>query len=136
VTLNANAYPRPYDKDQISLDIKSLTHLLGKQGRDSPSLRQLLGQEMQDVKSIEVRLLINRMLDKLTREGEGEGSMMSDKEGHMLITESMVRPIIEKELEVLERNYQMLQDRYAAVKRIRDTSHEDKLKMLARMRDI
>lgn len=52
VTLNANPYPRPYDKDQISLDIKSLTHLLAKQGRDSPSLRQLLGHEMQDVKSI------------------------------------------------------------------------------------
>ena len=96
MTLNASN-SRPYDKDQISLDIKSLTHLLAKQGRDSPPLREILNQEIHDMKSIEVRLLINRMLDKLVKEGnepDHTASMASEKDSHMLITESMVRPII------------------------------------------
>jgi hypothetical protein len=137
VTLNA-ANPRPYDKEQISLDIKSLTHLLAKQRRDSPPLREILHQEAQDVKSIEVRLLISRMLDKLTREDcdPASTSMASEQESHVLLSESLVRPIIEKELEVLERNYQMLQHRYSVVKRIKEAPHEDKLRMLSRMREI
>lgn len=76
------------------------------------------------------------MLDKLSKEDPACTSMASEKESHVLITESMVRPIIEKELEVLHANYEMLQQRYNAVKRIRDAPHDDKLKMLARMREI
>jgi hypothetical protein len=50
------------------------------------------------VKSIEVRLLINRMLDKLIKEGNDPSfsSMMSEKESHVMATESLVKPIIEK----------------------------------------
>ena len=48
--------------------------------------------------------------------------MMSEKESHVLVTESLVRPIIEKELEVLEKNYEMLQRRFEIVKKIKDAS--------------
>jgi hypothetical protein len=81
VTLNASN-SRPYDKDQISLDIKSLTHLLAKQGRDSPPLREILNQEIHDMKSIEVRLLSNRMLDKLVKEGKGAEHSASKEAEH------------------------------------------------------
>lgn len=62
--------------------------------------------------------------------------MISEKESHVLVTESLVKPIIEKELEVLEQNYEMLQKRYEIVKKIKESSHEDKLRMLNRMREV
>lgn len=74
VTLNtSNA--RCSSGDLVSLDIKTLTHLLTRQKNGLP-LKDLLNEEI-DIKSFEVKMFVTRLLDKLRQEGGHECSIRS-----------------------------------------------------------
>lgn len=66
VTLNtSNPKGNTFDRDIITVDVKTLSHLLSKQRNNVP-LKEILAES--DLKSIEVKLLVERILSYLRKE--------------------------------------------------------------------
>ena len=127
VTLNTNSRSHRPDGEVLQLDVKALTQLLGRR-EEGISLKTILTEEMYGARSVELKMLLSRLIERLDKEGTRESSMT--EEGSGLSTSEVVGPLMEQELQLLQENYDRMQKEYDFRRRLVEASQEGKAKML------